>query len=109
MIGSLIRLLTGAQARWVGVAPVLEDGSIPTRIYFANHSSHLDAPVIWSSLPDPLRKRTRPVAGRDYWEKNAIRRYFAKHVFRAVLIERSKVTPSTNPLPAMEAALEHAQ
>ena len=38
------------------------------RIYFANHSSHLDFIVIWSSLPPAMRRFARPVAGRDYWE-----------------------------------------
>ncbi|MES2508781.1 MAG: 1-acyl-sn-glycerol-3-phosphate acyltransferase, partial [Pseudomonadota bacterium] len=31
----LIRLLTGAQARWLGCPPKAEQ-----RIYFANHQSH---------------------------------------------------------------------
>ena len=38
------------------------------RIYFANHSSHLDFVVIWSALPPRLRRHARPVAGRDYWD-----------------------------------------
>ena len=47
------------------------------RIYFANHSSHLDFVVIWSALPPRLRRVARPVAGRDYWEHGAVRRYLA--------------------------------
>jgi 1-acyl-sn-glycerol-3-phosphate acyltransferase len=58
------------------------------RIYFANHSSHLDFIVIWAALPASLRCRTRPVAGRDYWAQGVVRRYLASHVFDAVLIER---------------------
>jgi 1-acyl-sn-glycerol-3-phosphate acyltransferase len=76
-------LLTGATARWVGCAPE------PTqRVYFANHSSHLDFVVLWSALPRRLRQDTRPVAGADYWTKSALRRYLADRVFRAVLIPR---------------------
>lgn len=78
-------LLTGATARWIGVAP-----EPVQRVYFANHTSHLDFVVLWSALPRPLRERTRPVAGADYWTKSALRRYLAGRVFRAVLIERRR-------------------
>jgi 1-acyl-sn-glycerol-3-phosphate acyltransferase len=58
------------------------------RIFFANHSSHLDFILIWSSLPRHVRERTRPVAGRDYWERSRFRRYYVQKVFNAVLIDR---------------------
>ncbi|HQY87638.1 MAG TPA: lysophospholipid acyltransferase family protein [Tepidisphaeraceae bacterium] len=106
MIASLIRWMTGAQARWLGVDPIDSNGLIPQRIYFANHQSNLDAPVIWAALPTALRRRTRPVAARDYWEGNVLRRLLSRRVFHAVLIERQKVTKSNNPLSAMEAAIE---
>jgi len=87
MIAPLIvitaRLLAGAQARWVGCDP-----SVRQRIYFANHTSHLDFVVLWAALPPALRALTRPVAGRDYWEPNALRRYLAARVFQAVLVDR---------------------
>ena len=75
-------------------------------IYFANHSSHLDFLTIWAALPAAVRVRTRPVAGRDYWEKTARRRRIARDFFNAVLIERQHVTVATNPLAPMVAALE---
>lgn len=59
------------------------------RIFFANHSSHLDFILIWSSLPRHVRERTRPVAGRDYWERSRFRRYYVEKVFDAVLIDRT--------------------
>lgn len=58
------------------------------RIYFANHTSHLDFVVIWSALPQEARMRTRPVAAKEYWE-TGIRGYLAQNIFRAVLIDRS--------------------
>jgi 1-acyl-sn-glycerol-3-phosphate acyltransferase len=61
------------------------------RIYFANHSSHLDFILIWSSLPRHVRERTRPVAGRDYWERSRFRRYYVQRVFDAVLIDRAQL------------------
>lgn len=105
MIAATIRFLTGAHGRWIGTDPVAPDGSVPQRVYFANHQSNLDAPVIWSSLPARLRRRTRPVAAQDYWNARPVRRFLSKRVFRCVLIERKKVSKSSNPLAAMEAAL----
>lgn len=105
MIAGLIRFLTGAQARWKGTDPARPDGSVPQRVFFANHTSNLDAPVIWASLPTEVRRVTRPVAARDYWDAGPVRRWLANRVFRALLIERKKVTKSNNPLVAMEAAL----
>jgi 1-acyl-sn-glycerol-3-phosphate acyltransferase len=65
----------------------IDDGR--QRIYFANHTSHLDFILIWSSLPRHVRERTRPVARRDYWEKSRFRRYYVGKVFNAVLIDRT--------------------
>jgi len=107
MIAGLLRLITGAQARWKGTDPVRPDGAVPQRIFFANHTSNLDAPVIWASLPRPVRQMTRPVAARDYWDAGPIRRRIAREVFRAVLIERKKVTRENNPMTVMEQALEN--
>jgi 1-acyl-sn-glycerol-3-phosphate acyltransferase len=61
-------------------------------IFFANHTSHLDFILIWSSLPRHVRERTRPVAGRDYWERSRFRRYYVQRVFDAVLIDRALLT-----------------
>jgi len=78
------RLISGATARWT--AP-LDPGR--QRVYFANHTSHLDFIIIWSSLPPAMRAHTRPVAGSDYWGKGPIRRYLSTKVFNAILIDRA--------------------
>jgi 1-acyl-sn-glycerol-3-phosphate acyltransferase len=95
---ALTKLLSSARVQWVGVAP-----SERQRVYIANHSSHLDFIVLWSSLPAALRERTRPVAGRDYWERGAIRRYLAAHVFKAVLIDRPPPADAADGSRAMAA------
>jgi 1-acyl-sn-glycerol-3-phosphate acyltransferase len=77
------RLISGAAVQWH-----CDSNTDVQRIYFGNHSSHLDFIVIWSALPRRLRRFARPVAGRDYWEQSALRRYLAGEVFHAVLIER---------------------
>jgi 1-acyl-sn-glycerol-3-phosphate acyltransferase len=83
LLAGLARFVTGASVFWVEGPPDSKQ-----RVYFANHTSHLDFIVLWSALPPPVRERTRPVAARDYWEKGALRRYLAREVFRAVLVER---------------------
>jgi 1-acyl-sn-glycerol-3-phosphate acyltransferase len=101
LLVGLVRLLTGIRAHW------REPGDAAgQRVYFANHSSNLDAVVVWASLPKSLRERTRPVAAQDYWLKSAVRRYLALRVLNAVLIERIKVTAKTNPLTPMLAAID---
>ena len=100
-ITTFARLLTGAQPRWIGCAPV--DAQ---RIYFGNHASHGDFVLMWSSLPPRLRARTRPVAGSDYWDKAGLRRFLIRDVFNAVLVDRERANPDENPIEAMRAALE---
>ena len=102
MTAFFLRLLTGVRPRYVGFDP---DAATPgSRVFFANHTSHLDAAVVWASLPPALRRVTRPVAAADYWG-GGVRRKIAEKVFRAVLVERKKVTRTNNPLAAMEAAV----
>ena len=95
------RLVTGAQARWIGCAPTPEQ-----RIYFGNHASHADFALIWSLLPDTLRRRTRPVAGADYWERGRLRRYLIREVLRGVLIERGGHARASDPIGIIVDALE---
>ena len=97
----LARLISGTTARWIGCGPDTRQ-----RIYFANHTSNLDALLVWTSLPKPIRERTRPVAAQDYWTSNRFRHWIAKRVFNAVLIERKKVTVGNNPLDLLLAALD---
>jgi 1-acyl-sn-glycerol-3-phosphate acyltransferase len=101
LVASLVRLLSGVHPRWLGTDPI-----DCQRVYFANHTSTLDAAVLWASLPRSIRERTRPVAARDYWTSNALRRWLANDVFRALLIERRKVTYENNPLREMLAVLD---
>jgi 1-acyl-sn-glycerol-3-phosphate acyltransferase len=77
------RLVTGVRTNWLGCAP-----DPVQRIYFANHASHGDFVLIWTSLPPALRAITRPVAGADYWLQSAARRFIGERVFRAVFIPR---------------------
>ncbi|MGZ0654120.1 lysophospholipid acyltransferase family protein [Coraliomargarita sp. W4R72] len=99
----LIKLFTGANARWTQESYQLKQGQ---RVYFANHSSHLDFLILWACLPKALRQSTRPVAARDYWSKSAPRLWVAQNIFRAILIERKHISRSNNPIEQLKAALE---
>lgn len=94
------RLVTGARAIWADCSPV----ETP-RVYFANHTSHGDAVLIWTVLPPAMRRMTRPVAGADYWLRTRVRRFIAERVFRAVLIDRHGSIRATDPVGAMADAL----
>lgn len=82
IIAGMARLISGVNARWLDVQPDTQQ-----RIYFANHTSHLDFVVLWSSLPRQVRQVTRPVAAQDYWEKG-LRQKLAVDVFHAILVPR---------------------
>lgn len=97
---ALVRLLTGAQARWVGCPPKAEQ-----RIYFANHQSHADLVMIWAALPAQLRAITRPIAARDYWTKTRFRQWITTEVFHAVYVERER-RGDEDPLAPLVQALE---
>jgi len=84
IIAAFARAVSGVQVRW---SDAFSD-TARQRIYFANHTSHLDFVVLWSALPAEVRGRTRPVAAKDYWE-SGVKAYLAQNVFRAVLVQRS--------------------
>ena len=86
------KLLSGATTRWVDCQP-----DKCQRIYFANHTSHLDALVVWASLPREIRELTRPVAAKDYWDRGPTRRYLSK-CFNALLIDRKKIKVHNSPV-----------
>jgi 1-acyl-sn-glycerol-3-phosphate acyltransferase len=88
LVAGLARLVGGGTARWH-----TEPAAGRQRIFFANHSSHLDFVLIWSYLPPELRALVRPVAARDYWEQGRLRRYLASDVFNALLIDRTGPEP----------------
>jgi len=111
-VAVVARLVTGVRGEWRGCAP-----DTRPRVYFANHRSHADFVLIWTVLPSPLRRLTRPVAGADYWHKGWLRRFIGERVFRAVLIDRKPALPTparedgrapgaADPIATMAAALD---
>ena len=104
LLVGLMRLLVGAYPRWLGCDP-----GPAQRIYFANHTSHIDTLAIWSALPPQLRATTRPVAAKDYWDKGVLRRYIANQGLHVVLIERAKEGRQGDPLQPLTDALEQGE
>jgi 1-acyl-sn-glycerol-3-phosphate acyltransferase len=96
----LVRVLVGAYPRWIGSVP-----SANQRIYFANHSSHMDTLVLWAALPHALRANTRPVAARDYWGTGGIRQQIAQEELNVVMIDRTRDDPEADPLEPLFEAL----
>ncbi|MEX2187778.1 MAG: lysophospholipid acyltransferase family protein [Pirellulales bacterium] len=95
LLALIARLLSGASVRWNDCQP-----DTCQRVYFANHTSHLDAVVLWSSLPLNVRAVTRPVAAKDYWERGRVRRYMAS-LFNAILIDRREIKIHQSPVDLM--------
>jgi 1-acyl-sn-glycerol-3-phosphate acyltransferase len=92
----LARFLSGSSVRWIDSQP-----DTCQRVYFANHTSHLDAIVLWSALPQQVRTLTRPVAAKDYWDAGRIRRYMAHQLFNAILIDRTEIKVHQSPVDLM--------
>jgi 1-acyl-sn-glycerol-3-phosphate acyltransferase len=95
VLAFVAKLVSGASVRWHECQP-----DTCQRVYFANHTSHLDALVLWASLPGPIRELTRPVAAKDYWSQGAIRRHMAQ-TFGAILIDREEIKVHQSPIDLM--------
>jgi 1-acyl-sn-glycerol-3-phosphate acyltransferase/predicted protein tyrosine phosphatase/membrane-associated phospholipid phosphatase len=83
VLATVARLFCGSAKR-------MSEVDARPRVYYANHTSHLDFVVIWGSLPRHVRMRTLPVAGRDYWEKTPVRRCIAHGFLNALLVDRAR-------------------
>lgn len=103
VLALLARFLSGVSVRWRDCHP---DGSCQ-RVYFANHTSHLDPIVLWSALPSDIRKHTRPVAAKDYWTSGPVRRYLSTKVFNALLIDRKEIKVHQSPVDMMIREMGH--
>ena len=95
LCSGLARFLSGATSSWYSQPDTCQ------RVYYANHTSHLDILAIWSSLPGYVRRFVRPVAAKDYWSKGLVRPYIANRLFNAILLERQHVKAHQNPIDAM--------
>ena len=104
VLAGLSRAVTGVRPIWAGTGPGRRQ-----RIYFANHASHGDFILVSTCLTPPERARTAAVAGADYWNAGAVRRFIAGRLLRTVLVERNWVERSADPMQVMLSALDAGQ
>lgn len=67
----------------------LTDGPV---IFAGNHHSHLDTPVVLTSIPEPWRHKVFVGAAADYFFRNRTTSAISALMIGAIPIERSKVT-----------------
>ena len=99
VIRLFVRFLTAVRPIWLGIEPTPKQ-----RVFYANHTSNGDMPMIWSVLPPAIRRETRPIAAADYWLKNRLRAFAGGEVFRAVLIDRRREV-NDDPMAKILAAM----
>ncbi|WP_392561632.1 lysophospholipid acyltransferase family protein [Orbus sturtevantii] len=97
------KLVTGVQSRWLS-----EPYTYRPKIYYANHTSHLDGLVLWSCFPRCLRSNIRPIAAKDYWQQTKFKQFIAQDIFNSVLINR-KPNNIGNPLLILGEILKKQQ
>lgn len=95
------RFITAVRADWKGVEPIPRQ-----RVYYANHVSNADMPMIWTVLPPVLRRNVRPVAAADYWLQTPIRAFVGPEVFNCVLVDRRPEARTDDPLENIIEALD---
>lgn len=98
----VVRLLVGATPRFLG--DCIPKGQA---IYFANHTSHIDAIAIWSAIPNTERKFVHPVAAKDYWGKTKFRKFIAVNSLNSVLLDRE--IKNQNPLSDLISILANGE
>ncbi|AOJ74525.1 acyltransferase [Burkholderia ubonensis] len=96
---SIVRLVAGAYPVWHQAPP-----SPTQKIYFSNHTSHIDTLAILAALPRDVRAVVRPVAARDYWDSSDLKRHIAQKLLNVVLIDRHRETGG-DPLDPVRDAL----
>jgi len=69
-------------------------------VFAANHASHLDTPLVLTSLPDRFRHHTVVAAGADYFFDTRLKAHLSAFFIGAVPIDRHKVSRRSADLPA---------
>jgi 1-acyl-sn-glycerol-3-phosphate acyltransferase len=67
-------------------------------IFAANHASHVDTPLLLTTLPDRFRHRTVVAAGADYFFDKRWKGFLWAFAINAIPIERTRVSPRSTRL-----------
>ena len=73
------------------LADLLDADPVPAVIFAANHHSHLDTPLVLTSLPEEWRRKLFVAAASDYFFRNRATGAVSALVLNAIPIERTKV------------------
>jgi 1-acyl-sn-glycerol-3-phosphate acyltransferase len=76
------------------------DGEVQPVIFCANHHSHVDTPIVLTSLPEPWRYQVFVGAAADYFFRNRVTGAAASLLLNAIPIERATVTRRSADLAA---------
>ena len=90
--------------RWIDCQP-----DTCQRVYFANHTSHLDVLVLWASLPLQGAQPDPAGGGQGLLGKGFVRRWIAMRVFNALLIDRKEIKVHQSPVDLMLKAMGDRQ
>ncbi len=69
-------------------------------VFAPNHASHIDTPLVLTSLPERLRHRTSVAAGADYFFDKRWKAALSAFAIGAIPIERIRVSPQSTRLAA---------
>lgn len=92
----VVRVLASPQVHGLDRVETLE----PPVIFAANHSSHLDTPLLLTSLPERFRHRAVVAAGADYFFPNRVAGAVSALAIGAFPIERHRVSRRSSDLAA---------
>ncbi|MGH9243322.1 MAG: lysophospholipid acyltransferase family protein [Acidimicrobiales bacterium] len=77
--------------RLAGLAAVAGDDPPRPVIFAANHHSHIDTPLVLTSLPPAWRRKVFVAAASDYFFRNQVTGTVSALVLNAIPIERTRV------------------
>ena len=72
----------------------------PPVVFAANHQSHLDTPLLLTSLPERFRHRAAVAAAADYFFEDRVRSALSALAMNAIPIDRSRVSRRSADLSA---------
>jgi 1-acyl-sn-glycerol-3-phosphate acyltransferase len=99
-ICNFLKMYAGVEATWQTAPEGVQ------RIYYANHTSHIDCILLLSALPLSIRKLVRPVAAADYWTATPLRSWFSQQILKIIPIARFKLTRANNPIAQIVKAID---
>jgi 1-acyl-sn-glycerol-3-phosphate acyltransferase len=74
------------------LADLAEADPVPAAVFVANHHSHLDSPILLTSIPEPWRHKVFVGAAADYFFTNPVSSAASALALNAIPIERTGVS-----------------